>query len=95
LLLILKSIREQIGKTFGDEIQVSVESDSEPRVVEVPSDFARALKKEKSAQAYFKSLSYSHQREYVNHIMEAKREETRTKRIDRTIEILKQGKPKK
>jgi hypothetical protein len=95
LLLILKSIREQIGKTFGDEIQVSVESDTEPRVVEVPSDFAKALKKEKSAQAYFKSLSYTHQREYVNHIMEAKREETRTKRIDRTIEILKQGKPKK
>jgi hypothetical protein len=95
LLLILKSIREQVGKTFGDEIQVSVESDSEPRVVEMPSDFARALKKEKSAQAYFKSLSYSHQREYVNHIMEAKREETRAKRIDRTIEILKQGKPKK
>ena len=95
LLLILKSIREQIGKTFGDEIQVSVESDTEPRVVKVPSDFAKALKKEKSAQAYFKSLSYSHQREYVNHITEAKREETRTMRIDRTIEILKQGKSKK
>ena len=95
LLLILKSIREQIGKTFGDEIQVSVESDAEPRVVEVPSDFARALKQEKSAQTYFKSLSYSHQREYVNHITEAKREETRARRIDRTIEILKQGKPKK
>jgi hypothetical protein len=95
LLLILKSIREQVGKTFGDEIQVSVESDTEPRVVEVPSDFAKALKKEKSALAYFKSLSYSHQREYVNHITEAKREETRAKRIDRTIEILKQDKPKK
>jgi len=64
-------------------------------VVEVPSDFAKALKQEKSALAYFQSLSYSHQREYVKHITEAKREETRTKRIDRTIEILKQGKPKK
>ena len=95
ILIILKGIREQIGKTFGDEIQVSVESDAEPRVVEAPSDFAKALKQEKSALAYFKSLSYSHQREYVKHIMEAKREETRTKRIDRTIEILKQGKSKK
>jgi len=95
ILIILKGIREQIGKTFGDEIQVSVESDAEPRVVEVPSDFAKALKQEKSAETYFKSLSYSHRREYVNHIMEAKREETRAKRIDRTIEILKQGKPKK
>ena len=49
-LLVLKSIREQIGKTFGDEIQVSVESDTEPRVVEVPSDLAKTLKQEKSAR---------------------------------------------
>jgi len=95
LLIILKGIREQIGKSFGDEIQISVESDTEPRVVKLPPDFAKALGKEKAARSYFNSLSYSHQREYVNHIMEAKREETRAKRIDRTIEILKQGKAKK
>ena len=95
LLLILKEIREKVGKTFGDEIKITVEPDTEPRVVEVPPDFAKALGKEKAAQVYFNSLSYSHQREYVGYITEAKREETRTKRIDRTIEILKQGKSKK
>jgi len=94
LLLILKEIREKVGKTFGDEIKITVEPDTEPRVVEVPPDFAKALGKEKAAQVYFNSLSYSHQREYVGYITEAKREETRTKRIDRTIEILKQGKSK-
>jgi hypothetical protein len=94
LLLILKEIREKVGKTFGDEIKITVEPDSEPRVVDVPPDFAKALGKVKAAQAYFNSLSYSHQREYVGYITEAKREETRTRRIDRTIEILKQGKSK-
>ena len=52
-LLVLKSIREQIGKTFGDEIQVSVESDTEPRVVEVPSDLAKTLKQEKFRAGVF------------------------------------------
>jgi len=94
ILGIRKEIREQIGKMFGDEVKIMVELDAEPRVVDVPPDFAKALGKEKSAQAYFNSLSYSHQREYVNHITEAKREETRAKRIDRTIEVLKQGKSK-
>ena len=60
--------------------------------VEVPPGPAKALKKEKAAAAYFNSLSYTHKREYAGYIMEARREETRAKRIARTIEILKQGK---
>jgi hypothetical protein len=89
ILIILKGIREQIGKTFGDEIQVSVESDAEPRVVEIPPELAKAFKKEKAAAAYFKSLAYSHQREYVGYITEAKKEETRLRRVKQTIEMLK------
>jgi hypothetical protein len=92
LLIVLKGIREKIGKTFGDRVTVTVEPDTEPRLVEIPPDLAKALKKEKAAQARFDSLSYTHRREYVTHITEAKREETRAKRIARTIEILKQGK---
>jgi uncharacterized protein YdeI (YjbR/CyaY-like superfamily) len=92
LLLILKSIREQVGKTFGDEVKITVEPDSEPRVVELPAGLEKALKKEKAAQAYFRSLAYTHQREYVNYILEAKREETRSKRVTKVIEALKQGK---
>jgi hypothetical protein len=38
ILIILKGIREQIGKTFGDEIKVSVEADVEERVITVPAD---------------------------------------------------------
>ncbi len=91
MLIILKGIREQIGKTFGDEVKVTVELDTEPRLIEIPPDLAKALKKERAVQARFNSLSYTHRREYVTHITEAKREETRAKRIARTIEVLKQG----
>jgi hypothetical protein len=95
ILGVPKEIRTKTGRDVGDTIKVALEEDTEPRVVEVPPDLAKALMKEKAAQAYFNSLSYSHQREYVGYITEARREETRAKRIVRTIEVLKQGKQKK
>ncbi len=92
ILGVLKEIRAKTSKNFGDTIEVIVEPDLEPRVVEIPPDLAKALKQEKTAAAYFNSLAYSHQKEYVGYILEAKREETRAKRIAKTIEVLKQGK---
>jgi hypothetical protein len=91
LLLVLKSIREQTGKTFGDEIKVTVETDTEERVITVPAELKRAFRSEKEAKAAFDKLSYTHQREYVNWINEAKKEETRQNRILKTIEMLKKG----
>jgi len=92
MLIILKGIREQIGKTFGDEIKVSVEVDAEERVITVPEELKRLFKSEKEAKANFEKLSYTHQREYVTWINEAKKAETRQNRIVKTIEMLKQGK---
>lgn len=92
LLIILKDIREQIGKTFGDEIKITVEPDTEERVIEVPAELKKAFKSEKEAKGFFEKLSYTHQREYVNWINEAKKEETRANRIVKTIEMLKKGK---
>ena len=89
LLLVLKSIREQIGRTFGDEIKVTVEADAEERVVAVPAELKRAFKSEKEANAAFEKLSYTHQKEYAAWINEAKKEDTRQKRIAKTIEMLK------
>jgi len=91
MLIILKGIREQIGKTFGDEIKVTVESDAEPRLVEIPKDLIKEFKKDKQAKAVFDKLSYTHQKEYVRWIEEAKRAETRQNRIIKTIEMLKKG----
>jgi uncharacterized protein YdeI (YjbR/CyaY-like superfamily) len=92
ILGIRKDIREQIGKTFGGEIQVTVEADLEERVVEIPPELAAELKKDKAAAAFFDKLSYTHKREYVTWINEAKKAETRQTRILKTIEMLKQGK---
>jgi hypothetical protein len=92
MLLILKGIREQVGKTFGDEVKVVVEADTEPRRVEIPEDLLKEFKKNKDAKALFDKLAYTHQREYVRWIEEAKREETRSNRIVKTIEMLKKGK---
>ena len=92
ILLILKGIRQQIGKTFGDEIKVIVEPDAEPRVIEIPKDLLKELKKDKEAKAIFDKLSYTHRREYVRWIEEARRAETRQTRITKTIEMLKKSK---
>ena len=92
MLIILKGIREQIGKTFGDQIKITIEPDTEPRLVEIPKDLMKEFKKEKDAKAFFDKLSYTHRKEYVNWINEAKKEETRQDRIAKTIEMLKQGK---
>ncbi|SRR6266496_4754438 len=92
ILGIRKDIREQIGKTFGDEVTLTVEPDTEPRVVEIPKDLMKELKKDKEAKAFFDKLSYTHQKEYVRWVEEAKKDETRQNRIVKTIEMLKKGK---
>src|ERR1051325_4755475 len=92
VLGVLKDIREQIGKTFGDEVTVTIEPDNEPRLIEIPKDLLKELKKDKEAKAFFDKLSYTHQKEYVRWVEEAKKEETRQNRIVKTIEMLKKGK---
>ncbi len=91
ILPVLKEIREQAGKNFGDEIEVFVEEDTLPRQVEIPPDLQLALENSPQAQSFFKQLSYTHQREYVRWINEAKRDPTRQSRIAKTIELLQQG----
>jgi len=92
MLIILKGIREQIGKTFGDEIKISVEADVEERVVTLPAELKWVFKSDKVAQSAFEKLSYTHQKEYVKWIEDAKKDETRQSRIVKTIEMLKNGK---
>jgi len=92
ILIVLKEIRQKIGKSFGEEVSVELEEDLELRQVEVPVDLQSALQAEPAAQTVFNRLSYTHQREYVRWIVEAKREPTRQRRIQRTIEMLMKGK---
>lgn len=92
ILIVLKGIREQINKAPGDKIKVTVELDTEPRVLEIPSELQKAFRGQKAAKTAFDKLSYTHQREYVLWIKEAKKEETRHNRAANAVEMLKQGK---
>ena len=87
VLGVLKAIREQLEKEPGDVLTVKVARDDAPRTVAVPEDLAAALDAAGRLGA-FDALSYSHQREYVEWIDEAKRAETRARRIAHTVERL-------
>ena len=71
---------------------VELERDDEPREVEVPTDLAEALAADAGALATFDGLSYTHRKEYVGWIEEAKREETRRNRIEKAVVMLREGK---
>jgi hypothetical protein len=85
-----KAIREQIGKGPGETIEVVVWKDEEERTVEVPAQFENLMKKE-GLLSVFTKLSYTHRKEYCRWITEAKKEETRMKRLEKAIEMLKTG----
>jgi hypothetical protein len=92
LLPVLKEIRANIGKNIGDEVVVEVVEDVEPRLVQVPDDLLKVLSENAGAESFFASLSYTHQKEYVQWIEAAKKDETRQRRIQRALEWLNQGK---
>ena len=86
LLIILKDIRRQIGKGPGDEVTITLQEDAEPRRVDLAEDVAAALAAQPGAAAAFAQLAYTHQREYVQWIEEAKRVDTRARRISQMLE---------
>jgi hypothetical protein len=88
---ILKDIRKAIGKQPGDMVHITLERDSEERVIEVPDDLAKAFASNPDAKAMFDSFAYTPRKEYVRWITEAKKAETRAARVGKAIELLKQG----
>ncbi len=88
MLLVLKEIRRKIGKSCGDEVVIELEEDLEERIVEIPADLQDALKADPAALEAFRKLSYTHQKEYVRWVNEAKQAETRNRRIGKTVERL-------
>ncbi len=89
-----KSHREAAGLEGGETLDVRLTLDTEKREVTPPPDLVRALKAEPGASARWQALSYTHQREYVEAIEDAKKPETRARRIAGAINML-QGAAKK
>ena len=92
MMAVNRQMREGAGAKAGETVSVVMERDTEPRVVTPPADLARALKTNKDAQAAWDKLSYTHQKEYAQSVEEAKRPETRQRRIERAVEMLAAGK---
>jgi hypothetical protein len=85
-----KAVRQAIGKKPGNTVEVVLQQDAEPRVVEVPEDLAKLLKKNKPAQTFFDTLSFTNQKEYARWIIEAKKPETRQARLEKSLQMLSQ-----
>lgn len=95
ILIIKKDIRAQIGKEPGDTVSIKLLEDTEPRTVEIPTDFKKLLNENEVVNAFFEKLSYTHQKEYVQWIEGARKQETRERRMKKAIEMMSKGKKTK
>ena len=90
ILGVPKAIRTQIDKGPGDTIAVQLWKDAEERTLEVPEDFRTLLKKE-GLFGSFEQMSYTHRKEYCRWITDAKKEETRQRRLEKSVDMLRRG----
>ena len=84
--------RTAAGVAAGDQVDVGIEPDTTPREVEVPADLTEAFAQDDAAKATFDGLSYTHRKEWVRWVEEAKKADTRTARLAKTVEALHAGK---
>jgi antitoxin component of MazEF toxin-antitoxin module len=91
LLSVSAEVRAGAGVAAGDEVDVTVALDTEPRTVAAPPDLAEALAGHEQARTFFDGLSPSHRRAYVDWIEQAKKAETRAGRVTKTVEMLAEG----
>jgi hypothetical protein len=91
LLPVSAQVRAAAGVAAGDEVDVDLELDAEPRTVTVPPDLAAALDAEPRARQAFDAMPYSHRHRYVLSVEDAKTPETRQRRIGKTVAQLLAG----
>jgi hypothetical protein len=86
-----KATREAAGRTFGDRVTIELERDDASPEVEVPDELAQALSQDRVARTVYEGLSFTHRNEYARWVAEAKRPETRARRVEQTLEMLRAG----
>ncbi len=90
-IVVDRSIRDAMGVTQGDVVKVEMEIDTAPRTLEIPADFADVLGVKGKQREAFEALSYSRKKEFVEWIESAKKEDTRSRRIAGSLEMLLEG----
>jgi hypothetical protein len=88
---VTKALREAAGAGIGDEVDVEIELDDAPREVEVPAELATVLEGDPEAARAFEKLSYTHRKEYARWIADAKRADTKERRVAKAAKMLRQG----
>jgi Bacteriocin-protection, YdeI or OmpD-Associated/Domain of unknown function (DUF1905) len=91
-LLVSRDVRTAAGVGPGDEVAVTLERDDAPREVETPEALAEALAQSPAAAEGWEKLPPSAKKQYADWIAEAKREETRQRRLAQAIELIAEGK---
>jgi hypothetical protein len=84
-----RRLRDEAGIAAGEKVVIELDRDDEPRVIDLPVEIEKALTVR--ARSIFDALPYTHQREYVEWITEAKRDETRERRLAKMVEMLEDG----
>lgn len=85
-MVISQEMRDAAGKVLGDTLSVVLDIEDKPREIAVPADIQQALKKNVVACERFTALAYTHRKRYIEWIKDAKKQETRVKRITRLVE---------
>ena len=88
ILGIWKAVLAKHGLRDGSKLEVTLEHDTAPRTIAPPKELAAALAKNAKAKAGWQAMSYTHQREWANAISDAKKPDTKQKRIAQAIEAL-------
>jgi len=83
--------RTAAGVAAGDQVEVEIQHDEAPRETPVPDDLAAALAEHPEAGTFFASLAPSHRKEWVRWVEDAKRPETRSRRVRATVDALLGG----
>jgi bacteriocin resistance YdeI/OmpD-like protein/uncharacterized protein DUF1905 len=86
-----REVRNEAGVAAGDTVEVRLELDEAPRDVDVPEALATALAADDEARDAFEKLAYTHRKEFARWIADAKRDETRERRVSNAIAMLHAG----
>lgn len=92
ILGLTQAIRKQIGKGFGDTVKVELWQDAEERIVEIPEDVQVVFDVHPDVFELYDKMSYTHRKEFMRWITEAKKPETRENRKIKLVEMIRAGK---
>jgi hypothetical protein len=87
-----REVRQGAQVEAGDVVDVTLDLDTAPRDVEVPEALARALADDPEAEAAFARMAFTHRKEYARWVADAKRDETRERRVVQALEMIRAGK---